>query len=214
MAAGESTGLTGAKLPSKSFLDKLQQRAHERELDFTNTSPLVFWALALVQIPITQGASYALSLAGYDGFGEVAAIAVGMHVLGFAVSVAIKSCFMFDLTGEITFTAVMPWNFARVTWERTGGAPSTRQYLATGLALVWCIRLGFFLFRRILVRGSDWRFDKLIKAPAYNFFGWVCQGSWVWLQGFCLWSLNASDPEFAARPIGASDVAAAAVWAH
>ena len=66
-------------------------------------------------------------------------------------------------------------------------APSPRQTLLTGLACLWCARLGLFLGIRIFVRGSDWRFVKLMSGASYNFFGWVCQGSWIFLQGLCIW---------------------------
>jgi steroid 5-alpha reductase family enzyme len=78
------------------------------------------------------------------------------------------------------------------------------------------VRLGFFLFRRILIRGSDFRFDKLVKGNhGYNLFCWCSQATWIWLQGFCIWSLNtASAGGSTARPLGLLDLAGFAIAAH
>lgn len=73
----------------------------------------------------------------------------------------------------------------------TEPGPSNRASLVTFLALVWCARLGMFLGWRILKRGSDWRFKKLMSGAAYNCFGWVSQGTWIFLQGACIWHLHA-----------------------
>jgi len=42
--------------------------------------------------------------------------------------------------------------------------PNDRQKLATALALLWTVRLGVFLGWRIIKRGSDWRFTKLVQG--------------------------------------------------
>lgn len=105
------------------------------------------------------------------------------------------------------FTICMAFSFLQIP-----GEPSPRQQLCTALALVWCLRLGWFLFARILRRGSDWRFDKLIIEPAYNFFAWVSQGTWIWLQGMCLWQLNQAPADSAAHDLCWLDAVGVAVW--
>jgi steroid 5-alpha reductase family enzyme len=50
------------------------------------------------------------------------------------------------------------------------------------MCMVWATRLCCFVFYRIWVRGHDWRFDKLAKAPGYSLFGWTSGGTWVFLQ--------------------------------
>ena len=56
--------------------------------------------------------------------------------------------------------------------------PSPRQQLVYACAVIWCVRLLAFLTYRILMRGSDFRFDKLNQASAYQFFGWTSGGTW------------------------------------
>jgi steroid 5-alpha reductase family enzyme len=45
---------------------------------------------------------------------------------------------------------------------------------------------------------------RLMKAPAYNAFGWVSQGTWIFLQGACLWHVHHSAT--AQGELGALDV--------
>ena len=40
---------------------------------------------------------------------------------------------------------------------------------------------------RTQVRGHDFRFNKLIRAPAYNFFGWMSGAAWCWINFFSIW---------------------------
>ena len=171
---------------SLSWMDRLQKDAQASELEPANTHPLVFVALGLVQFPVGWYVSRAL---GVPDLEWVAMLAMGMHFAGFVVSQLIGSCFMFDLTGEITFTVCMVYNYASIPSSPSSSSSSSfytaspRQMICTGLSLVWCFRLGYFLFARILKRGADWRFDKLITEPCYNFFAWISQGKTV--TDFC-----------------------------
>eukprot|EP00041_Stephanoeca_diplocostata_P015832 m.303991 g.303991 ORF g.303991 m.303991 type:complete len:309 (-) comp20171_c0_seq4:160-1086(-) len=168
-----------------SIIDQLQKNAQATEIDHTNTGPVTFMFLALIQIPAMLKISQYIEDGGF--FATAGSLAIGAHIVGFVISVAINSCFMFDITGEITFTAIMMYSYTSIS-----DTPTNRQQLCTGVAIVWCLRLGLFLFWRIITRGSDWRFDKLIQGYGYNLFAWICQGTWVWLQGFCIWTLNNS----------------------
>jgi hypothetical protein len=166
----------------KSVLDLAQKRAQERELDHTTTGPAAFALLSAVQLPVALAASHLLDEHGH--FTVVAVTAIAAHIAGFAISLASGTCMLFDLTGELTFGVILYYAYASIA------QPSPRQTIGFGLAGIWALRLGYFLFVRILRRGGhDWRFDKLAKGRAYSAFGWVCQGSWIWLNGFCLWLL-------------------------
>ena len=52
------------------------------------------------------------------------------------------------------------WTYSRIT------DPSPRQTLAFTCGLLWCVRICAFVGYRILVRGHDFRFDKLAQAKA------------------------------------------------
>eukprot|EP00656_Telonema_subtile_P041336 TRINITY_DN46463_c0_g1_i3.p1 TRINITY_DN46463_c0_g1~~TRINITY_DN46463_c0_g1_i3.p1 ORF type:complete len:277 (-),score=52.68 TRINITY_DN46463_c0_g1_i3:283-1113(-) len=128
------------------------------------------------------GAVYYLSPS--DRFVAAGVQAIGAHWLGFLMSVVLNTDKFFDITEDIAYFAMIAWQFSTIQ-----GEPSLRQQIVYGCAMMWCIRLFAFVGWRVLVRGSDWRFEKLIKSPAYNLFGWTSGGTWCWANGFCLWSL-------------------------
>ena len=79
----------------------------------------------------------------------------------------------FDLTGSLTYISIII--FASVTNPHT----STVSFLLAALVCLWALRLGSFLFIRILKDGSDKRFDE-IKPNFIRFFSvWTLQGLWV-----------------------------------
>ncbi|KAG9019478.1 hypothetical protein FRB90_001550, partial [Tulasnella sp. 427] len=69
-------------------------------------------------------------------------------------------------------------------------ARSTRQLLATGALVLWTGRLGLFLLRRILKRGSDSRFDVIKRNPLRFFRAWILQGVWITIVGLPVWMMN------------------------
>lgn len=97
-----------------------------------------------------------------------------------------RSC-RFDVTEDVVYLGVFVWLLCSVA------RPTRRQAAVLVCALVWCCRLLGFLAYRIVARGSDWRFDKLITARAYNLFGWTAGGLWCFLNGFCLWILASAE---------------------
>ena len=168
-----------------SWLDRLQKDAHASEMDYSNTSPYFFLFLTIIQPFVASHLADIINVPR-----SLALLPIASHTVMFLVShYLIKTDRFFDITGEATFLPLILYSHSLVD------APSPRQTLLTGLACLWCARLGLFLGIRIFVRGSDWRFVKLMHGQAYNLFGWVCQGSWIFLQGVCLWVCHQSTTE-------------------
>jgi steroid 5-alpha reductase family enzyme len=189
-----------------SFLEKQLESAKEGELTPDNTHPAVFLFLACVQLPFMLWVSWLLDI---DGLAVVAVVATLVHVcMGLLSFHVLRTNMYFDLVGEATMFLLVGRGFA-------ASARTPRQARAAALALLWCGRLGWFLFARIYRRPGhvDFRFDNLLKAAHYNLFGWVSQATWVWLQGFCLWALFASPPDAAGAPFGAGDAVGALTFA-
>ena len=69
----------------------------------------------------------------------------------------------YDLTGSITFISVLTL-LVGVQHDRF----TVREWLVAGMVLIWTVRLGTFLFRRIQRDGHDGRFDDL-KTHAGRF---------------------------------------------
>jgi len=98
----------------------------------------------------------------------------------------------YDLTGSITY-ALLAVGTLSITAGRTRSVHA-RQLVATAFVLVWCTRLGSFLFQRIRRDNKDARFDSL-KPYFVAFFGtWNIQGAWCFLTGLAVWAANARDP--------------------
>jgi steroid 5-alpha reductase family enzyme len=79
----------------------------------------------------------------------------------------------FDLTGSLTYISVITIALFMST------AVDARAVLLWGLVVIWAIRLGTFLFRRIRKAGKDDRFDE-IKPSFIRFLNvWTIQALWV-----------------------------------
>ncbi|NPV86899.1 MAG: DUF1295 domain-containing protein [Anaerolineae bacterium] len=79
----------------------------------------------------------------------------------------------FDLTGSITYITVIT---LAILFSPSVDARSTLLWI---LVLIWAIRLGTFLFRRIQKAGKDNRFDE-IKPSFIRFLNvWTIQALWV-----------------------------------
>lgn len=79
----------------------------------------------------------------------------------------------FDLTGSITYISVIT---LAILFSPSVDARSALLWI---LVLIWAIRLGTFLFRRIQKAGKDNRFDE-IKPSFIRFLNvWTIQALWV-----------------------------------
>lgn len=162
-----------------SWLDNIQKDAQSREMDPSNTTPTTFLLLSLIQPVVTHFLGRALS----PRFHTAAALCIGSHWAGFGLARVLGSDFLFDVTEDVSYFFIFMYTF----WSLE--APSLRQSIVCILGMCWCVRICAFVGYRILVRGHDWRFDKLSTAKAYSFFGWTSGGLWCWLNGFAVWHL-------------------------
>lgn len=79
----------------------------------------------------------------------------------------------FDLTGSITYVTVM--TVAIVLSAKR----DITSILLVLLVVVWAVRLGSFLFRRIRAAGEDRRFREIKPSFARFLVVWTIQGLWV-----------------------------------
>src|SRR3954468_2700368 len=133
------------------------------------------------------------------------AVALAVNGAFFAVAAARKTDVVTDLSYSLTFAllaVVLPFT----------GARDASQLVASLLVIVWALRLGTFLFRRILRMKVDHRFDEMRDKPlrfarfwllqaisvavimlpvsylldrsdAPGFGGWAVAGTVVWVAG-------------------------------
>jgi steroid 5-alpha reductase family enzyme len=137
---------------------------------------------ALIAFPILILIGFLFALAGSQGgtsvFGvPLFALSVGLAYLiqwlVFIPSYLLQTEKFFDLTGSITYISVIT-----IALFFSIGADG-RSILLWALVVIWAVRLGTFLFRRIRKAGKDDRFDE-IKPSFIRFLNvWTIQGLWV-----------------------------------
>lgn len=139
---------------------------------------------AFIVLVISAALSAVLNVAGSEQSYKVAGLPIitlctvwifTLQWLVFVPSYLAQTEKYFDITGSLTFIstcAIALWFHPNLTLYT--------EVLAM-MVMVWALRLGGFLFLRILQDGTDDRFDE-IKPDKYRFFSaWTLQGLWVLL---------------------------------
>lgn len=127
-------------------------------------------------------------LAGSDGSSQVGSVAVFAvcGVLAYVINWVVfvpsnlaKTEHYFDLTGSATYLTVV------VVALLLSDGLDARAGIAAAMVIVWALRLGTFLFRRVRRDGRDGRFDEIKVDPLRFFMTWTLQGLWVLLTVAC-----------------------------
>ena len=139
---------------------------------------------SLISFPILILIGYLVALAGSQGGTSIAgiplfALSVGLVFLiqwiAFIPAYIFQTERFFDLTGSITYISIIIVAFV------FGNDMDVRTILLSALVMIWAIRLGTFLFRRIQKAGKDDRFDE-IKPSFIRFLNvWTIQALWITL---------------------------------
>lgn len=145
---------------------------------------------ALVGIPLALVLGTLLALAGsHHGatVGDVPLFALAVLAAFVVQWIAFVPAYLrqtevfYDLTGSITYVTVTAALLALAP-ER-----DARAVLLAALVVVWALRLGPFLFRRIRRAGSDDRFDEIKPSFARFLLVWTVQGLWVTFTAMAAW---------------------------
>lgn len=145
---------------------------------------------ALLAFPLLIVIGFLVALAGSQGGTSVAgipvfALAVGLafliNWLAFIPAYLLQTEKFFDLTGSLTYISITVLALA------LSGGTDGRSWLLAALVVIWAVRLGTFLFRRIRKAGKDDRFDD-IKPSFPRFLNvWTIQGLWVTFTAAAAW---------------------------
>jgi steroid 5-alpha reductase family enzyme len=101
-----------------------------------------------------------------------------INLLGWGVSSALATDKFYDLTGAIAHVCIVTISW--LTGNR--GSGSLRGDIAAALLILWAVRLGSFLFHRIIESGGDKRLEKFKTKPVLFLIPWMFQSIWVFLN--------------------------------
>jgi len=137
----------------------------------------------VVQNVTAKVSSMWLTIAPESPWAQLLAVSVGVQWLGWAVASYYQTEKFYDLVGSGTFLLV--------SFLSHGSSSFTiRQNVARYLVTAWALRLGSFLFYRVMKDGKDKRFDKAKQDPATFFTFWTMQGLWVFVTLIPFIALN------------------------
>jgi len=151
---------------------------------------------ALISIPIAVAAGLLIALAGSQGgsaigglpvFALAVAAAFVIQWLVFVPSYKAQTEKFYDLTGALTYIAIT------VFLVLASPGADARGLLLAAMVVLWAVRLGSYLFRRVMKHGKDDRFDELKPDFARFLNTWTLQGLWVVLTAALAWVAITSD---------------------
>ncbi|KAF2193456.1 DUF1295-domain-containing protein [Zopfia rhizophila CBS 207.26] len=137
------------------------------------------------------------------------ALAYGIQTAVAIPSVAAQTERFYDLSGTLTYLSctalslLLPYLYAKSAGAITMGlkeylsAPAPEQgcwwwrHVALSAAVgVWSVRLGSFLFKRIMINGTDSRFDTIRTSPPKFLAAFLAQATWVSLSLLPILTVN------------------------
>jgi steroid 5-alpha reductase family enzyme len=135
------------------------------------TISLVVTGLALALAGLLSGPA---TLAGVPLLVALAALAFVIQWAAYVPSFLKQTEHYYDLAGSLTYAVV-------IVLALVLSAVDARAAVIGVLVLIWCARLGSFLFRRVKRDGKDGRFDEIKPQWGRFLMAWTFQGLWVFM---------------------------------
>jgi steroid 5-alpha reductase family enzyme len=131
-------------------------------------------------------------------------IVLGIQLLFFIVSAILKTEKYYDISAALTYQAAI------LTAIINKPAVAARQIILAVVGLIWCTRLGVFLFLRVL-KHEDKRFAELKSNPVKFAIPWIAQIMWIFITAFPIYVVIGNDAG-SQQPIIWSDVIGLIIW--
>ena len=96
----------------------------------------------------------------------------------------------YDISGSINYVSIVIYIYYN---NYTTNGFNLGNLIISFLIFIWAIRLGMFLFLRILKDGEDKRFRNIKPSPAKFFMTWTLQATWVSICSLCALTGISSD---------------------
>jgi len=196
-----------------------------------------FVGLTQVFAYLSAGSTDPFLPGGITAAQSVAVWAVAVNFISYIPAYAFQTEHYYDITGTFTYVTMMAYSFAaglvaahnaavdeyNNNTTLSSGPPtvgdvvSPRAALLTSTTLVWALRLGAFLLRRVKRQGKDGRFDRFKPKPFVFLMVWMLQALWCSLTALAVTTVNVSQEQErtdGATPFGQSpaDYIGIVVW--
>ncbi|MAV75468.1 MAG: hypothetical protein CL691_02430 [Cellvibrionales bacterium] len=137
----------------------------------------------LIVFIFTAAYAVLVSLGGDDAnqsahLKQVLVAAFAIQWAAFLPAFFFKTEKFYDLTGSLTYISIFIYSL--VVTDSFQDFKLGNLIIATA-ALLWAVRLGSFLFMRIIKAGQDKRFDSIKVSFAQFLMTWTLQGMWVFI---------------------------------
>ena len=103
-----------------------------------------------------------------------------IHGVLFIPSYLFQTEKFYDLTGSVTYVTTLGY-VVYEAYQLTGGL-DIRTLVIAACIMIWTLRLGSFLFWRVLKDGEDKRFRSILPSFTQLLMTWALSAAWVFIQ--------------------------------
>tara|TARA_B100001113_G_scaffold168495_1_gene137855 strand:+ start:88 stop:966 length:879 start_codon:yes stop_codon:yes gene_type:complete len=139
---------------------------------FKNILTILFFLICIGVIN-TAGQNIELEIRGVNAFTFTLIVAVLLQVIFFIPSFLLKTEKYYDLVGSLTYITTASLAYFSVETK------TMMDSIIYFYVMVWALRLGIYLFRRVRNDGKDVRFEKAKRHFFWFLQYWVGQALWV-----------------------------------
>lgn len=143
-------------------------------LSITAFTFLVCWLLAVTVSENT------LAINGTSLIIKAMCISFVIHGVLFIPSYVFQTEKFYDLTGSVTYITIISYVIYEI--YQVSESLDPRILVIAACIMVWTIRLGGFLFWRVLKDGEDKRFRSILPSFTQLLMTWALSAAWVFIQ--------------------------------
>ena len=160
---------------------------------FKNILTILFFLICVAVIN-TAGQNIELEIRGVNAFTFTLIVAVLLQVIFFIPSFLLKTEKYYDLVGSLTYVTTVSLAYFSVETK------TMIDSIIYFYVMVWALRLGIYLFRRVRNDGKDVRFEKAKRHFFWFLQYWMGQALWVSLTA-CAAIIAILSPEEDSLPV-------------
>ena len=160
---------------------------------FKNILTILFFLICVAVIN-TAGQNIELEIRGVNAFTFTLIVAVLLQVIFFIPSFLLKTEKYYDLVGSLTYVTTVSLAYFSVETK------TMIDSIIYFYVMVWALRLGIYLFRRVRNDGKDVRFEKAKRHFFWFLQYWMGQALWVSLTA-CAAIIAILSPEEDTLPV-------------